>query len=265
MAIKRKGIVARPGVHKNAMTGKDEVITWEELKRAVQFQNRIPIVLHHPPMGYINPDDRIGTVTQSANEKEKVIEGEFWFFDEPECWDQIPPELKRKIIGGAEIPLSAGYKVGKVVDGRQTSRQYDHIALDITNPMLNVGITEGDVRMESKLPENFRIEETPTIEGDKQSSEPVKPAKAESYDPVGLGIMIGKMQAEIDALKLELADRALVHTNKPAVEEPTEEPRPEPEVTPEPEPLKPKTVVPQGAASKRDTLDEDGQFRIPVG
>ena len=48
VAIKRKGIVARPGVHKNVLTGKDEVITWEELKRAIQFQNRIPLVLSHP-------------------------------------------------------------------------------------------------------------------------------------------------------------------------------------------------------------------------
>ena len=76
MAIKRDGTVARPGVHHNIMTGKDEVITWEELKRAVQFQNRIPIVLDHPTGGYINPDDRIGTVTQTVNEKEKKIDGE---------------------------------------------------------------------------------------------------------------------------------------------------------------------------------------------
>ena len=55
MAIKRKGTVARPGVHKNVITGKDEVITWEELKEAVQFQNRIPLVLSHPITGYINP------------------------------------------------------------------------------------------------------------------------------------------------------------------------------------------------------------------
>jgi len=95
LAIKRKGIVARPGVHKNVYSGKDEVITWEELKRAVQFQNRIPLVLKHPTMGHIDPDDRVGTVTQTVNEKEKRIEGEFWFFDEPECWDQIPQELKR--------------------------------------------------------------------------------------------------------------------------------------------------------------------------
>jgi len=258
VAIKRKGIVARPGVHKNVLTGKDEVITWEELKRAIQFQNRIPLVLSHPTTGYINPDERIGTVTQTANDKEKVIEGEFWFFDEPECWDQIPPDLKKKIIGGQGIPLSAGYKVGKIIDGRQTSRQYDHIALDVTSPMFNVGITEGDVRMESKLPNNFRIEETPTIEGTEQKKEtPVAVPKSEPHEPIALAVMIGELRAEVASLRAQLAERT-----KPAAEEPAEEPRPEPAAIPEQEPPKPKTVVPLGAASKREALDEDGVFRI---
>ena len=256
MAIKRKGIVARPGVHTNVISGKDEVITWEELKEAVQFQNRIPLVLSHPVTGYINPNDRIGTVTQKVNEREKTIEGEFWFFDEPKYWGQIPPDLKKKIISGQEINLSAGYKVGPIVEGRQTSRQYDHIALDVKSPMFNVGITEGDVRMESKLPDNFRIEETPTIEGTEKKEAPVP--KTEPYDPISLGMMIGELRAEVKALKDQLQ-------NKPAVEETTEETRPEPEPIPEPEPPKPKTVIPQGAASKEDAPEEDGVYRIDVG
>ncbi len=250
MAIKRKGIVARPGVHKNVITGKDEVITWEELKEAVQFQNRIPLVLSHPLKGYINPDERIGTVTQKPNEKTKEIEGEFWFFDEPKYWDQIPVDLKKKIIGGRGINLSAGYKVGAIVEGRQTSRQYDHIALDVKSPMQNVGITEGDVRMESKLPENFRIEETPAIAGEKKEGD--LPPKAEPYDPVQLGMTIGKMQAEIDHLKEQLQA-------KPVVEEPTEAAEAEPDPIPEQAPAKPKTVIPQGSATD-DGPDEDGLF-----
>ena len=256
MAIKRKGTVARPGVHYNALSGKDEIITWEELKEAVQFQNRIPLVLSHPLTGYINPNERIGTVTQRANEKTKEIEGEFWFFDEPKYWDQIPIDLKKKIISGKEINLSAGYKVGPIVEGRQTSRQYDHIALDVKSPMFDVGIEKGDVRMESKLPENFRIEETPTIEGTEQKKETVP--KTEPYDNVALAVMIGELKAEIKQQREEIASLK----NKPAVEETTEETRPEPEPIPEQEPPKPKTVVPQGAASKEEALDDDGLFRI---
>jgi hypothetical protein len=258
VAVKRKGIVARPGVHRNVITGKDEVITWEELREAVQFQNRIPLVLSHPLTGHINPDERIGTVTQRVNDKEKVIEGEFWFFDEPKYWGQIPPELKRKIIGGQPINLSAGYKVGAIIDGRQTSRQYDHIALDVKSPMFNVGITEGDVRMESKLPDNFRIEETPTIVGtENNTTDAAKKTvpMTEPYDPIGLAVMIGELKAEVASLKEQLAA-------KPVAEETVKETRPEPEAEPEPAPPKPKTVVPQGAASKKDAPDEDGVFRI---
>ena len=251
MAIKRKGIVARPGVHKNVISGKDEVITWDELKEAVQFQNRIPLVLSHPLTGYIDPNERVGTVTQRANEKTKEIEGEFWFFDEPKYWDQIPQDLKKKIIGGQEINMSAGYKVGPIVEGRQTSRQYDHIALDVKSPMFNVGITKGDVRMESKLPENFRIEETPTIVGDKKEETPVP--KTDPYDPVSLGMMIGELKAEVKALREQL-------NTKPAAEEPAEETRPEPETIPSTEPPKPKTVIPQGTATEEDGPDEDGLF-----
>ena len=257
MAIKRKGIVARPGVHKNIRTGKEEVITWEELKRAVQFQNRIPLVLAHPPSGYINPDDRIGTVTQTVNEKEKVIEGEYWLFDEPECWGQIPVDLKKRILDKyAEIPISACYKVGRVVDGRQTSRQYDHIALDVKNPMFaNVGIQEGDVRMESEYPENLRIEETPTIAGEKKEEQETPVPKTEPYNNIALAVMIGELRAEIAQLKAE-------KQTKPVAEEPAEETRPEPVAIPEQDPPKPKTVVPQGAALKKDAPDEDGMFRI---
>ena len=255
MAIKRKGIVARPGVHHNPRTGQDEVITWDELKKAVQFQNRVPLVVSHPPLGYINPDDRIGTVTQLVNERDKVIEGEFWFFDEPECWDQIPPELKRKIIGGAEIPLSAGYKVGKVVNGVQTSRQYDHVALDVTPMFEDVGITKGDVRMESKLPQDFRIEETPSIEGEKKE-QPAPPPAPKEVDK-DFWIEYGKKMARLEFLEQQQA----AAQTKPAVEEPAEETEPEQEGITEPAPPKPRTVVPQGT-TKREGPDEDGVFKI---
>ena len=260
LAYKRKGIVATPGVHHNFRTGLDEVVTWDELKAAVQFQNRIPIIAKpHPQSGYINPDDRIGTVTQKVNEKTKQIEGEFWFFDEPEYWSQIPSEIKKKIVSGKEISLSAGYKVGSIVEGRQTSRQYDHLTLDVTNPMFSdVGITEGDVRMESKLPDNFRIEETPTIEGEKKKEEPkTQPPDANQTYDKEFWIEYGKNLARLEQLEAE--------QTKPAVEETTEETSPETEPTPEPSPPKAKTAVPQGSSSKKEDLDEDGVFRIDVG
>jgi hypothetical protein len=259
MAVKRKGIVARPGVHHNVRTGQDEVVTWEELKKAVQFQNRVPLVIGHPAMGYIRPQDRIGTVTQVVNEKDKTIEGEFWFFDEPECWDQIPPEVKRKIIGGDEISLSAGYRVGQVVGGVQTSRQYDHIALDVKDPLhKDVGITQGDVRMEAEFPDDFRIEETPSIEGEKK--EPQAAPAAQPVQDKEFWIDYGRKMARLELLEQQAQQQAVV-PEKPVVEENTEEPGPEQEDITVPAPPKPRTVVPRGT-SKKEGPDEDGLFKI---
>jgi len=257
VVIKRKGTVARPGEHMRP-DGTKELITWEELKRAVSFQNLIPLVAKHPSTGHINPNDRIGTVKQYVNEEEQIIEGEFWFYQEPECWKNIPIALQKKIINGDAMTLSAGYMVGSIVDGRQTSRQYDHIAIDVIHPMQNdgVGIKEGDMRMETNFPENFRIEETPTIEGEKKEAPPPIVPKTEPYEPVALALMIGELRAEVAHLKTQLEQ------NRSTADKIVEENRSEPVSIPEQEPPKPKTVVPQGAASKKDALDEDGVFRI---
>jgi len=264
VAYKRKGIVARPGVHRR-LDGTEEVITWQELKEAVQFQNRIPLVLKHPETGYIDPKDRIGTVTQRANEEQQVIEGEYWFFEEPEYWNKLPKDLQQMILRGDEIKrISAGYRVPKAWEGDYKPRHYDHIAVDVDNPMQDIGISKGDVRMESNLPEDFRIEETPEIS--EELKEGVKPAPAEPYDPVNLGITIGKMQAQIDTLTAKLAESEAKQTTPPAAPERTEEPEPVAmEETTTPDPPKAKTTVPVGASSrKKDGPDDDGRFVILV-
>jgi len=254
LAYKRKGIIARPGVHRR-LDGTEEVITWNELKEAVQFQNRIPLVLKHPATGYINPQDRIGTVTQRANEEKQVIEGEYWFFEEPEYWNQLPKDLQRMILSGDEIKrISAGYRVPKSWEGDYKPRHYDHIAIDVDNPMQDIGISKGDVRMESKLPEDFRVEETPTIEGEHKEEQPAVP-KTEPYNPIELGIMIGELKAEVKQLREQLQ-------TKPATQEKVEETRPEPEDTPKTAPPKPKDIIPQGSAQEKSELDEDGVFRF---
>jgi hypothetical protein len=112
--------------------------------------------------------------------------------------------------------------------------------------------------MESKLPENFRIEETPTIEGTEKKEAPVPVPKTEPHESIALAVMIGELRGELASLREQLAER----TTKPVVEDTTEESRPEPAQIPEQEPPKPKTVVPLGAASKKDAPDEDGMFRI---
>jgi hypothetical protein len=112
--------------------------------------------------------------------------------------------------------------------------------------------------MESKLPENFRIEETPTIVGDKKEDPPVP--KTEPYDAVALAVMIGELRAEVKAPEVKALREQL--KTKPAVEEPTEETRPEPAAIPEQEPPKPKTVIPQGSAQDESGPDEDGVYKF---
>jgi len=264
LAYKRKGIIARPGIH-TKWDGTTEVITAQELKEAVQFQNRIPIVLKHPVSGYIDPKDRVGTVSQKWNEEKQVVEAEFWFLEEEEYWGQIPKHLQNLIRDESQPikTLSAGYRVPKKWTGDYKPRQWDHIAIDETNPMQDIGIEKGSVRMESNFPDDFRIEsETPEISG--EPKEGSLPPKAEPYDPVNFGRMIGKLEAEVESLRRELAESKATQTPIPAAPERTEEKAAEPEKTTTPDPPKPKTTVPVGAASKKDAPDEDGMFRIVV-
>lgn len=264
MAIKRRGIIARPGVHKR-LDGTEEVITAQELKEAVQFQNRIPLVLKHPPNGSIDPKDRFGTATQKWNEEKQVVDGEYWFFEEPEYWNKIPKDLQKLILDERQAikTLSAGYRVPKKWEGDYKPRQWDHIAIDENNPMQNIGI-EGSVRMESNFPEDFRIEsETPEISGEPNNKEDSLPPKAVPYDPVNFGRMIGKLEAEVESLRRELAESKATK-QEPAAPERTEIKAAEPEETTTPDPPKPKTTVPVGSASKKDGPDEDGIFHIVV-
>jgi len=265
VAYKRKGIIARPGIHRR-LDGTEEVITAEELKESVLFQNRIPLVLKHPKEGTIDPSDRFGTALARWNDEKQVLEAEYWFFEEPEYWNKIPKDLQQMILDHTrEIKtLSAGYKVPKKWEGAYKPRQWDHIAIDEKNPMQDIGI-EGSVRMESNFPDDFRIEsETPEISGEKK--EGTLPAKTTPYDPVSLGITIGKMQAQIDSLTEQLARKSEVK-QEPAAPERTEdiqEPVEREEAT-TPDPPKARTTIPKGAAKRDDAPDEDGVFRITVG
>lgn len=263
MAHKRKGIIARPGIHRR-LDGTEEVITAEELKESVLFQNRIPLVRKHPKEGTIDPADRFGTALARWNDEMQVLEAEYWFFEEEKYWNLIPPELQKKILDPSQPikSLSAGYKVPKKWEGQYKPRQWDHIAIDEENPMQDIGI-EGSVRMESNFPDDFRIEsESPEISGEKKEGS--LPAKTEPYDPVALGITIGKMQAQIDSLKEQLAEREV--KQEPAAPERTEESvAVETEEATTPDPPKAKTTIPKGAAQKKDAPDDDGVFRIVVG
>ena len=163
VAIKRAGIVARPGTYR------DEVVTADMLKEAIQYQNRIPLIIGpHPIAGYSTPDQWVGTVSTSWNETKQRVDGEFWLFDEK--YDSLPDEVKRKLANNEEINLSAGYQTTTDDNKVQRWRKWDHIALGVPNPSIpDVGI---GVRMESELPDGFRTEETPVIMGEDKKDKP---------------------------------------------------------------------------------------------
>ena len=247
MAIKRQGIVARPGTHK------DEVITAKELQRAIQYQNRIPLIVGpHPVGGYSSPSDWIGTVSTRWNETANRVDGDFWFFDEE--WNRVPEEVRRKILNKKEVNLSAGYQVGKVEDGIQIGRKWDHLALNVTSPMFeDVGV---NVRMESEFPENFRVEETPVIPGDEPKEE--KPAAMPTAEQIQ-DIVDKAVTAALEAQKP-------VEVESPKEEEPVEEaPQEEEVVEARPDPV-PKEVLPASAPAPKskdgpEVLD-DGWWKL---
>jgi hypothetical protein len=207
------------------------------------------IVGPHPVGGWSDPTQWIGTVTTIWNDAEQQVDGEFWFFDEE--WERIPEEVRKRIVNKEKVSLSAGYQVGKVEDGIQIGRKWDHLALNVQNPKQEgIGV---NVRMEAELPENFRVEETPEISGKEAPAEtPPAPTKED-------------VQAWVAEAVAEAVAKAL-EAQKPAEPERSEE---EPVTAPEeevkearPEPI-PETVLPASAPSKKDEIKEvDGWWEL---
>ena len=231
MAIKRDGIVARPGTHKRG--GMDEVVTAEQLKRAIQIQNRIPLILGpHPAGGIMNPLDAIGTVTQRWNDAEQRVDGEFWFFNESEeelrKWLLIPQSIRDRIVNYDRVPLSASYQIGKIEEGIQIGRLYDHLALNVENPMHeDVGV---NVRMEAELPENYRIESESEISEAPVKEEP-KSREITGFNEVQLqqikdllAPLIPSPPAEPEKPEVQATEEVLEETPEPAPQEPKVEP-----------------------------------------
>jgi len=158
------GIVARPGVHKD--NTRIEHITTEVLRQAITSQPRIPLILGpHPPLGRANPNDYIGHVEQTWNEAQQRVDGVFLFYREK--WNELPLDVQRRLSNKEIVKASAGYEIGDVVEGAQRGRRYDHLAIDVHNPMHgDIGV---NVRMESELPDNFRIEQESQIGEEKES------------------------------------------------------------------------------------------------
>ena len=223
MAIKRKGIIARPGEYTYKDRG-TEVKTAEELKAAVTRQPIIPLTFGHPADGFPRARDFIGTVSQKWNEEKQYVEGDFWFYDE------TPPEILDKIVNGWPTKISTGFTVDSVEDATQKGIFYTHVAIlkDGGDPKCPLGQCGVNVRMESNNPTDYRHEQASDPE---EKKEPVEQA-----DPL---IGIKADIAELKTLFIESQKQPV--EQKPEVEQPAETPpqkEPEPVRAPAPEPVR---------------------------
>ncbi|MHA2243266.1 MAG: hypothetical protein ACXACE_16845 [Candidatus Thorarchaeota archaeon] len=128
----------------------------------------------------------------------------------------------------------------------QIGRKWDHLALNVTDPLHDdVGV---NVRMESEFPDNFRLEETPEIPGEKKE-EPAPAAPAITEEQVKGWIT--------DAMAAVLAAQKPAEPEKP--EEPEEAPQAEvAEVKPDPVP---EVELPASAPSKKsDDIEMEGDW-----
>jgi hypothetical protein len=252
VALKRKGILARPGTYRYG--DKEEIKTAEELKRAAERQPIIALTLGHPAGGIPKASDFIGTVNQKWNEQRQRVDAEFWFYDE------VPEEVRSRIVNEWPTPISAGFTVESVENDVQKGIFYTHVAVlrDRDDPKCPLGQCGINVRMESNLTEDYRYEQAtdPDV-----PPEQAKPPKTEPFDAVGLGIVIGGLKAEIAQLREQL-DKLNQPVPQKREEEVVEE------VTEDittPEPPRPKTIIPQGKSREKEGPDEDGVYRITVG
>ena len=248
-----EGVLARPGIHRNPRTGKDEKITWEELKRQHMLYKRFPIIVsgaeHH---GLINPSIAVGAVESRLDDANQTLRAQYIIFREQEAQDRIPEDVKRKLAAGSFVPASMTYTASVDEQGAQRGRKPDHVAIGVKNPMHEkIGI-----HAEEELPDNLRWEDTEGI-GEAPEPEPT------------IELTEAKLQSIIDkAVTAALEARPLpVETASPK-EEPVKEEAPKEEVVtakPVPAPdvgLPAAAPAPKTSEVKGITELDDGWWKI---
>jgi len=186
------------------------------------------------------------------------VDGLFWFYDE------VPDEIKNKVVNGWPTPISAGFTVDKVENGTQKGLFYTHIAVlkDTEDAKCPLGKCGVNVRMESNSPTDYRYEQA-------QNPDPeAKPAKPAEKVPATVS---DDLKAEIAELKRSVREvlERYAPKEQPAVPKPEEKTKTaEVEETKEttPEPPIPKKVIPAGpSTAKKGNLNADGWFEFSTG
>lgn len=266
MAIKVKGILARPGRHKYG--DHHEVITKEELQEAASRMPILPITLGHCEGGIPAAEKQIGTLHQKYDPTRELVRLEAWFWEE-----KISEELAENLRTGKPVPLSPAYRLSRLDEGTdgfiQRGRQYTHVAV-VENPKLpGVGFhyaAEGDDK-----PAQIYRRDAPTLLGRAESEEkPAEPKPGE--EPEFTPKQLAQIKALLDATQ---PPKPPEPQTTPAEQKPEEKPKPAPEKPPAPEPKpapeppEPAVRIPAGGEAQRDKgfpVSEDGyHYNTPEG
>ena len=187
---------------------KREMKTAAELRAAAERQPILALTYGHPAGGIPRASDFIGTVSQKWNEEKQRVDGDFWFYDE------IPEQIRDKIVNGWPTPISAGFTIDSVQDSAQKGIFYTHVAVlkDGDDPKCPLNKCGVNVRMESSsTPPDYRYERAQS-----PAETPTEPPKKE---PVTMEVL----QAQIAELRTAIA--GLRPAQVPVVEK-TEEKQP---------------------------------------
>ncbi len=260
-----RGVVARPGVHKNRRSGKNEKIIWEELKRMAILYKRIPVVIAGGShFGFIDPEEAVGIMDFLIDERGQKLDCDGLIFREESVQSRIPDDIKLKLMRKEFLPSSLTY-TARVVEGIQRGRKPDHIAIGVRNPM-HAGV---GIHAEEDLPENIRWEETEGIGEDKK---PELPEKKSSFSIEELNYISDRVADRIASHFPKPAEQPVSEPERPATEkeEPEEEtpvPEKEEEVVEEKEPVEeprhePEKVIPKGKPPIKGIFEKDDGTRV---
>lgn len=158
-AIKRKGVIARPGNYKYSWG--TETKTADDLKESVSYHPTIKLTLGHPEDGRTRREDFLGYVKPSWDEVQNALMGDFWFYEEH--FHKIPENIRDKIANGEPWSISTGFTTdgkGKAsVEQEDWNIQkgifFDHVAVlreedEPICPLGECGINIATVRQESE-------------------------------------------------------------------------------------------------------------------
>ena len=215
-AIKRQGVIARPGIFHYSWG--DETKSREDLIESLNYTPTIKLTLGHPEGGRTRRSDFLGYVKPSWDEKSQAVIGDFWFYEEHV--NKLPENIRQKILNGEPWKISAAFTMDETKDGSQKGTFFDHIAIlreddNAVCPLEKCGVNVTAVRQESEAVKMYyeQAQETGT---NTTAPTPLTTEKPKSG-----------ASPEMDALRAKAAVLETIIALKKQMETPLSVPKPE--------------------------------------